>query len=355
MRLKAGFAAALMVATSSSLAAQTKIQNDPQTEFRHNPSGIVLASSAAGIPRASLVEYDDKQLDFAADFHSADAKEVTTIYIFRKVTGDVPLWFDRIQRTVEARDVYANPVIAIAPAPFTPAGQANARGLLVVYTPGVLPWKSSGAALTTVGEWFVAVRASSQTLTPEQLQTRLQQTFAALKWPQEKAPAQAAVPIALCSTTIDRPGKDAEPVKDAVGSAMASALTATMTDALVAAGMVKAVHWCRDSSKIENGTVYRPQGVMDRFLVAIQDAGRGIWAAPTGLPGVLIGATSNAKQSFMVEMIDMDRHTGLGNFQTLPTVGQAIALSQNGRRTYIARTWGDEKKHIEVFSDGKKK
>jgi hypothetical protein len=353
MRLKTGFAAALMVATSSSLAAQTKIQNDPQTDFRHNPSGIVLASSAARIPRVSVVEYDDKQLDFAADFRSADAKEVTTIYIYRKVTGDVPLWFDRIQRTVEARDVYANPVIAIAPEPFTPAGQANARGLLVVYAPGVPPWKSSAAALTTVGEWFVAVRASSQTLTPEQLQTRLQQTFA--KWPQEKAPAPVAVPIALCSTTIDRPGKDAEPVKDAVGTAMASALTATMTDALVGAGMVKAVHWCRDPSKIENGTAYRPDGVTDRYLVAIQDAGRGIWAAPTGLPGILIGATSKAKQSFMVEIIDVDRHTGRGNFQTLPTFGQAIALSQNGRRTYVAHTWGDEKKHIEVFSDGKKK
>src|SRR5207248_2174703 len=97
--------------------------------FGHQPSGIVVDATAAGIPRASVGQYDDKQLDIIVDFRTPDQSEITTIYLFRNVSGDVPLWFDRIQRTVEATDKFGNLTITIPPAAFVPAGQSNARGL----------------------------------------------------------------------------------------------------------------------------------------------------------------------------------------------------------------------------------
>jgi hypothetical protein len=355
IRLALSAVALALVALGSAAAADVApIPADAQKPFKHEPSGIVIPASAAGLPRSAVVEWDDKQLDVAADFHSADETEVTTLYVFRKVTGDVPLWFDRIRQVVQVRKDLSSPTIAIPTAAFTPAGQPNARGLRAVWASSGSTWKSSAAALTTTGEWFVAVRASSKTLTPEQLLARVEQTFAAIKWPAQKEQAPAAYQITDCANALVQ-GHDAEPVTDVDASVVASALTATLTETLKSKGMVKPPRWCRDPFTVEGASIYRPDGAMDRFLVAMQDAGRGIWVAPIGLSGILIGATSNASPDYIVELVDIDRHTGFGSFKTLPTIAQAIWLSQNGPRTYVAHTWGNEKTKIEVFTDTAKK
>jgi hypothetical protein len=68
-------AALVFVLTSAgATAAGTPIQADPQKEFKHRPSGINLAAAAAGLPRTSLAQYDDKELDVAAEFRSPDTK-----------------------------------------------------------------------------------------------------------------------------------------------------------------------------------------------------------------------------------------------------------------------------------------
>lgn len=196
--------------------------------------------------------------------------------------------------------------------------------------------------MTATGQWYVAVRASSKTLAPEQLLSRIDQTFAAIRWPKEKAAAPTAVPIGVCTTALQQQ-EDAEPVKDVGAAVLANALTATVGDALDKAGVVTAPRWCRDPFKVEAAGVYRPDGAVDRYLIAFQDAGRGISVGPNGLAAILSDAASNAEPSFMVELIDIDRRTGFGSFKTLPGVAQALWLSQNGARSYVSSTWGKEK------------
>lgn len=128
-----GFAVLSGVVPSPAAADVTPIKIARDKPFKHKPSGIVIAESAAGIPRVSVAQFDDKQLDLILDFRSPDQAEITTLYVFRNVTGDVPLWFDRIQRTMEVSTNLGPVKLAIPPAAFAPAGQSNARGLRAVY------------------------------------------------------------------------------------------------------------------------------------------------------------------------------------------------------------------------------
>jgi hypothetical protein len=342
------------LAPNAAVADVTEIKADPQKSFKHRPSGIVLSALAAGIPRSVVEQFDDKQLDFAAEFRTADDKEITTVYIFRNVTGDVPLWFDRIQRTIEARDVLANPTVAVPAASFTPAGQPNARALRVVYVPGASPWTSTAAALTSIGDWYVAIRASSQTLSPEQMLVRLEESFAAIKWPKEKVAAPNAYLIADCPNTLVQ-NADAEPVKDDGSVILMSALAGNVGEALKAAGEVKPARWCRDAYTTAGAGLYRPDGANDRYFIAFQDAGRGIMVQPNGLAGILAGAKNYAPAplTYMVELIEIDRRIGFGSFATLPNVAQTLKLPETGTRKYSASTWG-KGSNIEINADAMK-
>src|SRR5579884_77017 len=345
-------ASALMFAAAPVFADVTELRADSQKQFKHNPSGIVIAASAAGIQRTKVEEFDDKQLDVAAEFRSPDDKEITTIYVFRRVTGDVPLWFDRIQNAIEARESFKSPTVAIPAAPFTPAGQSNARALKVVYSAGGPPWKSSAAALTTTGEWYVAVRASSQTLTPDQLLARLDETFGAIKWPKEKAPAANAYVIGDCPDALPQ-GPDAEPAAADGSVILMAALAANVGGSSKDAGEVKPPRWCRDPDKMTGAGIYRPDAAKDRFFVAFQDSGRGIMVEPNELAGLLAGAKNNAPLTYTVEMVDIDRRIGFGSFKSLPSFAQAIWLTEHGNRAYSATTWG-KNKNIDISSDAVK-
>jgi hypothetical protein len=354
-RLVAAFAAALvMTLVSDSAFADVKhIQAEPQAQFKHQPSGIIIAASAGGIPRTSLDEFDDKQLDVAAEYRTADQKEITTIYVFRRVTGNVPIWFDRIQRAIEARDMLASPTLAIPPAAFTPAGQSNARALVAVYAPGGPPWKSSGAALTRTGDWFVAIRASSQTLTPQELLGRIEQTLATIRWPREKGGAPAAKPISQCRDSLRKTSEDAKPIKDDLAAMLVDAAADSPDPKAERLNPPDPSWWCRDAMSLPSAGVYRPEGAKDRYLVAFQDAGRGLVVGPNTMADLLTKSQGNDRTSYMVELIEMDRHVGFGSFASLPPVGQAVWLNEHGTPKYSSSTWG-KKQDIVINSDAAK-
>jgi len=293
MRLRStGFVAALIGASlsASASAGVTQIPADAQRPFKHQPSGIVIPAIAGGLPRTAVEAFDDKQLDFAAEYRTQDDREDTTLYIFRKVTGDVPVWFDRIQRAIEARDIYASPKLAGPPTVFTPPGQSNGRGLMVLYTPGSLPWTSTGAAMTATGDWFVSIRASSQSLSPAQLASRMNQTLASLRLPREQTAAPDAYVVQDCPSAMPQ-GPDAAPVKDTGSVVLMSALSASIAGKLADKGTTSPPpRWCRDAFRSPAFGVYRPNAATDRYLVAFEDAGRGMTVVPNGLAGILAGA-----------------------------------------------------------------
>jgi len=259
----------------------------------------------------------------------------------------VPVWFDRIQRTVESGNKLGTLRLAIPATAFTPVGQSNARGLRAVYAASGAGFTSSAAALTATGEWYVAVRESSKTLTPEQLLARLEQTFASIRWPKEKVASPAALPITACAKALAQ-GEDAQPAPADMGSTLlASALGGIISNAPEKDEVAAPAHWCRDPYKIEGAGVYRPDEANDSYLIAFQDAGRGVWVGKNGIAGILGGAS---EPTFMVESIDIDHRDGFTAFKTLPNIAQALWLAEKGTRTYSSSTWG-KNKNISINSD----
>lgn len=350
----AAAAAALLLVAAPAAADVTEIAVSAGKAFKHKPSGIVVAPVIGGIARTGVAQFDDKQLDVIVDYRAPADQEVTTVYLFRNVTGDVPVWFDRIQRTIEANGKLGTAKLAIPPAAFTPAGQSSARGLRAVYSATGAGWTSSAAAITSVGEWYVAIRSSSKTLTPEQLLGRLEQSFAAIQWPKEKAPAPAVAPIADCASPLPQ-GADAEPAKDDGTMVVAAAIVAA-SDNIEKARPTKPLPapalWCRDPLKIDGAGVYRPNGATDGYLVAYQDAGRGVWVGKN-LSLNQIASELSKDPTYTVEVIDMDHHAGYGGFKTLPNVAQALYAAQHGQRAYSVGTWG-KNQNIEINSDAVK-
>ena len=144
------------------------------------------------------------------------------------------------------------------------------------------PYRSTGVALVPLGEdWLVKLRYSSTTLAPEELGARMQAVLGALAWPKTIAPVPAARPIADCTTTL-RTKDDAKPRGDALGSSL---LQGALLGA-IAKGEVKpektahVATFCRDPAahpELGNAGVYRADGERDGYLIALGDAGRGIY------------------------------------------------------------------------------
>jgi len=346
-------AGAILVALSGlstqAMADVTAIPSTPGKPFKHKPSGIVVSPDLAGLPRDNLSEFDDKQLDVIADFRTPDQREDTTLYIFRNVTGDVSVWFDRIQKTMEASSHVGSVTSVIPAAAFTPAGQPNARGLRAVYASTGTAWISSAAALTSIDGWYVAIRASSQTLTPQQLLARVEQSFAGLKWPKEKNPVQAVQPIAACAKQIAQ-GPDAEPAAVDGSAILLSAVLPMMRVSTKAETGSKPPRWCRDSYSIPNAGVYRPDESIDSYLIAYQDAGRGIWVSADEISGLLsAGSGSDSQKSYSIDLVDIDHDSGFGDFKTLPSFAQAMWTVEHANPASSTSTWG--KKNIDINTD----
>jgi hypothetical protein len=347
----AAFAAASLLVAAPAAAQVTEIQVSPGKAFKHKPSGIVVASEITGIARTGVAQFDDKQLDVIVDYRAPADQEVTTVYLFRNVTGDVPVWFDRIQRTIESNPKLGTAKLAIPPAAFTPVGQSSPAGLRVVYSSTGAGWTSSAAAITSTGEWYVAIRSSSKTLTPLQLLGRLEQSFAAIRWPKEMVAAPAVAPIADCASPLPQ-GADAQAAPPDPTMAVAAAIVAA-TDTFEKAKPTKpvpaAARWCREPTKIDGAGVYRPNAATDSYLIAYQDAGRGIWVGKN-LSLNQIASELSKEPTFTVELIDVDHRAGYGGFKSLPNIAQALWAAQHGQRAYSIHTWGKDRT-LEINSD----
>lgn len=97
--------------------------------------------------------------------------------------------------------------------------------------------------------------------------------------------------------------------------------------------------------------MYRPDGATDQYLLALNDAGRGISVAKADLVDIV---SKSSAPSYSVEFVDVNSHRGYGTFSKLPPAAQALWLLEHGTVLYSARTWGKDRK-IDINSDGEVK
>lgn len=330
--------------------------------YRHAPSGLVLPATLDGLPRFSADALAPDHLDEAFNFGTSNSSEDITVFVFRNVTGSVPVWFDRVARVVEHRDTYGGLTVAKPAAAFTPPGQTTASGLIASYRPAHGPYRSTAIAFFPLGpDWYVELRYSSTTIEADAIDARLRGAIDALGWPRKITAQPAAEPITDCTAPLALNGA-AKAVKGE--NAMMSSLFAGLLASVGREAAEKTKDtpplapsvWCRDAAtypSLAAHGVYRPRDTSDQYLVALSDAGRGIWVSPDPITALLGKDKDGNAAVWSLTLNDVAVTTAYAGRDRLPPPDQAFAIVNSEPYASRTTTWG-KKHNVQVNSDSLK-
>jgi hypothetical protein len=301
--------------------------------------------------------YAADDLDVGLSYTVGDAVESLTFYIFRKTNGAVPVWFAQAQWGIENRDTFGHPAIAAAAHAFVPPGQSTPSGLKAIYEPKGGPYRSTGVAMLQVGDWYVKIRASSQTRSPADLSQWMDAALAEVDWPRKMAPAPEAVPVIDCPTPLAFPVAAKDAPKNGGADLMSGLLNMATAQGKAkttpeSAAALAAVRWCRDPDIGGNAAVYRQNADKENYLLAVGDNGNGIWVGPD--PGAeLIAMTEKDKPAelrFAITAVTATQNISFVAQDRLPSPQRVIEVVHANRRVTTVPTWG-KSRSISVNSD----
>lgn len=350
--------AALALALAAPATAQqpASIKLDTHEPYRHKPTGLKIATMLDGLQRTLAAAYVP-DLDEALGFDNPANTETLSVYVFRNVTGSVPLWFDRIESVASHRDIYGGLTPIHAPVAFAPSGPGTASGLIGSYSVSKGPYRSTAIAFMPLGpDWYVSLRYSSKTFDPATLETHMRAVASAFEWPAKVAPQPAALAMQDCTTRLALSG-EAKPVRqsNALGSSLlfGALLSSTHDDqgqkTAKDAPAVPATPWCRDiaaSIGLGNAAVYRPIDTDDQYFIAYQDSGRGLMVQPDTLSALLDKTT---RPSWSITAIELGVAASYIPRDRLPSPEKALAIVTKERSASTATTWG-KNRNIQIDS-----
>lgn len=346
-----------MAIASSPAAAQQPLPLKDGKSWKHKHSGIVVPATLGGAARERGMAYAADDLDVGLSYVVGDAVESLSFYVFRKTNGAVPVWFGQAQWGIENRDTFGRPAIAIAPEAFIPPGQTTAAGLKAVYEPKSGAYRSTGVAMLEVGDWYVKLRASSQTRSPDDLSQWMDTALAQIQWPRKIPVAPEAVPINDCPAPLSFPVAAKDAPKNGGADMMSGLLSMAaarsktkQTPATVVA--LAAVRWCRDPDLGGNTRIYRQNADSENYLLAVGDNGNGIWVGPD--PGAKVIAMTEkdkpAESRFSITAITATQNIGFAAQDRLPSPQRVMEIVAANRRVTAVPTWG-KNKTISITSD----
>lgn len=351
----AAFAAMLLFSAAVHAQGPRPIELSAKAAFKHRHSNVQLPPVLVGLPRAKAVEFEADQLDTMSEYATSDLGEAYSVYIYRNVAGDLSVWFDRAQKMVERRGDLGAATLHSAGA-FTPPGRISASGLIATYALTGKGYLSTGVALVPAGEWLVKLRASSETLSPAQLEARMKAALADIIWPRKMDPAPVATLVEPCTSVLALSGdaKPAEKDEDSLAESLMGALVGlAASQPSKGAAPVPAPRWCRDPIEMAEGGVYRADERKDAYLLALADAGRGLSVARSS--GHLLDDGADGKkprpQRYEVQMILLSQTLTSGLLDRLPPPAQALAIAGEGRFASSFGTWGKGKGQLGISGE----
>jgi hypothetical protein len=321
--------AATLLAGAPAHAQMRPLAVPATSGWKHAGTGLVLRSRLAGLPRVELSDFGSAELDIVGRF--ADDSTEISIYLFHPALMDVPIWFDRSEAQILARDIYADPQPIGPPLAFAPPRSTAASGLRRGYRPGKGPFTSTALAMMPMGEWLVGIRISSKTLDSGQTDAKLNEAIAAIGWPEGVADSRPAAPVIACAAPLAF-AKRAKMKAPSMNDALFGALLPGIAEDEAAKGEAKpAGPFCRDPASTTAYGVYRQADQRDGYLMALGDNGRTVSISPS------LSALIENTASFGVLVGDLDGSTMVyPSFDKLPN--PAIVLPAIAKSGPVAST-----------------
>lgn len=301
----------------------------------HANSGLTLPTTLIGLPRTQVREFEGPELDVVGTY--TDGPGELTVYVYRTLSGAVPVWFDRATWAIESRDGWGKLTPVAAPVAVAPPGRGVASGLAQGWTIAGGPYRGTAVALLPMGEWLVKLRYSSKTDDGSAALEKVRAALGGLTWPTAAPDAAAAVPVAACPDAL-RFTRQAKAIAPDPKSVMLGALLAGASADPKRRTAASAVTYCRDPAKVAMGAVYRPGAQADGYLLALSDAGRGVWVGPSANGQI----DTAARPSWGVSLILPGRTMIYPQQDRLPAPDHVMAIV-NGSATSSITTWGTKR------------
>jgi hypothetical protein len=264
-------------------------------------------------------------MDVFANYANRDEGIIALVYIYRTMTPDVPLWFDRALATILLPQSGATqPVIT----PFARPGASAASGLRAATTDNVAGMRSTAIAVAPLGSsYLIKIRMGSTQLEPAALEARLTAFIAGLRWPAESGEARAVTAVEACPEPLQL--REARIVRMQGADALMDALIGTMPEETGTRRPPPPVY-CREPGATVQMGVYRPNRSRNGYLIGLNDAGIAVSVGEATDLSALLGQASNGRR-FAVAVLGRNVTTTYPSFNRLPPPTQALALVNSGQ------------------------
>ncbi len=312
--------AAFMISAAPANSQLRSLDVPNDKGWQHARTGIILMSKLGNFQRSDLKDNGTSESDVSATYFSADKKDTASIYIYRQGIVSLPIWFDR--------SLYAmttNPKISIGSplgpiTRFIPPNSRTESGLRIVFNLRGSDRGATGLAMVPFGEWLVAVRLTSPTMTSVQLDANLLEVLSKVRWPEKRPLDEVAVPIAPCPNSLKT--KRAKVVPPDLAQALIGATLSSIVTTKTGQDSEKenrTVIYCREGMQTLDYGAYRGNADTKGYVLAIGDAGVGASVYP--------GFSLNGeKGQYSVTLARHDSLNSYPSFNALPEPKQVFAL-----------------------------
>jgi hypothetical protein len=305
----------------------------PTAAWGHAETGMILPPRVGRLVRQKIEDNTQNEFDVVTTFVDRDTGVIALVYLYRTMTPNVPLWFDRAVATVMLPQTGAAfPTITA----FTRPGASAASGLRAAMTDNVAGMRSTALAIAPLGSSFlIKIRMGSSQLDPAQLNERLTAFIAGLRWPAESGAATVAVPVEPCPEPLRL--REARIVRTDGANVLMDAVIGSMPPEQRVEGPPPV--FCREPGATVAHGVYRANRSTRSYLIALADAGTLITVGPALDLSELMG--NGGSRRYAVSLLRYNSSAAYPSFNRLPPPEQALALVRTGSSALSVTVGGE--------------
>jgi len=299
--------------------------------WQHAATQMILPSASAGLTRGAIEDSTAREFDVAATYRNRDEGLLATLYLYKTMTPDIALWFDRALAAILMRTEYGiDAGAAPAAAAFARPGAQAASGLRIALDAGGAEIRSTALAVVPLGRYLLKIRLSSSRLDRAALDERLTRFIEGLRWPAAAAGERAAVPVAPCATPLRL--RSARVLRDSgMGNVLSDAMGGMLIERAEQDGDGPPPRpYCREPGATLAHGVYRRGGATDSYLIALGDDGIALSIGQALDLSALLGGGGGGRTRFSMTMLGRDGTTVYPSFNRLPPPAQALSVAMEG-------------------------
>jgi hypothetical protein len=203
-------------------------------------------------------------------------------------------------------------------------GLSIESGLRVTYAFKDSDKGGTGLAMVPLGDWLIAIRLSSPTMTPPAVDATLLDLVSKIRWPAQPPSGQSvATPVAACATSLKT--RKAKLIQPDLAQALIGATLSNIAEqkAKERTKDARAPIFCRDGASLPEYAMYRSDMATDGYVLAIGDGGISASVFP--------GLSLTDRKEYAVTLATHDSHDTYPSFNALPDPKQVFSLVTSQR------------------------